>query len=826
VSTPRPPRKPASARGPGRLCSLLLHFLALGLVASAGQAQPPSDPAKLIEKLRAERLRQEREFNTLVAEGKCFLQERDYQQAERLLAKAAQLRPDDQTCKALLAQARAHLTTTAPGAVLDRLKDERRFKSESLLVQLRMSIFEAQKALKGGDHVAATQHAQRVLVGVAALGDNPDAASLRAEAKKVLAQAEQAKGKAVSRQLRQAAMSAKNGAETDKAATLRALEGQGWELHERGEHQKALEVADRMLRLDQANPRAAELRRAAQRALAEHDSLEGLRRQRKEAENEHLGRLIEEEMSLSPEERAKVVLPARKGRTRQAATKPKATWETRLRESLEAPIEASIRRMTLSEACRYLSQLSGCPIIIDPKVGKDERRFSLPANMRLSLGHYLNWLCRFAKATYTLRDHAVFVTIPGGLLDEPVQKDYDISELVVPTRTVRATFTGASQVEKPSARDELLGIVQKPKEFVVKDQPADEALGNSWVEFIRSTVAPGTWERGTGAQALQEQPRYSIQYRNGRIVVVHTPEVHRQIEGLLDSFRKARNLQVHIRTRFLMLDMDFLKDIDLDFGVDQVTLSAPAALGSYGYTSNPLDPFLQLLPPGESDSSLIGTLVNDAQVGDLPGSVTRAGAFNFTYAYLGDDQVNAVIQAVLKRRKGSVLVTPWLTCFNTQRANFQAVTNFNYVRRLNADGEPEIGNVPEGLIFDVQPFVSADRRYITLVLQPQMRTLINRDFQSQAAGFQYAAGLTRVVNLPETELRSLATTVTVPDGGTLFVGGLAQARESAGEGSLPFLHGIPLLRYLFREWAEAERRESLIIMVTARILPDIFEEGQ
>ncbi len=823
MSTPRPPRKPASARGPGRLRSLFLSLLALSLAAAAAQA--PSDPAKLLEKLRAERLRQEREFNTLLAEGKRFLQERDYQQAERLLAKAARLRPDDQTCKALLARARAHLTTTAPGAVLDRLKGERRFKSESLLVQLRMSIFEAQKALNTGNHVAATQHAQRVLVGAAALGDTPDAATLREEARKILAQAQQARSKAVSTQLRQAAASAKKGAETDKAATLRALERQGWELHERGEYQKALEVANRALRLDPANRRAAQLRRAAERALAEHDSLEALRRQRKEVENEHLGHLIEEEMTVSPDEPAKVVLPARKDRAPRAA-RPKATWETRLREKLNAPLEASIRRMTLGEACRYLSQLSGCPIIVDPKVGKDERRFSLPANMRLSLGHYLNWLCRFAKATYTLRDHAVFVTIPGGLLDEPVQKDYDISELVVPTRTVRATFTGASQVEKPSARDELLGIVQRPKEFVVKDQPADEALGKSWVEFIRSTVAPGTWERGASGQALQEQPRYSIQYRNGRIVVVHTPEVHKQIEELLDSFRKARNLQVHIRTRFLMLDMDFLKDIDVDFGVDAVTLTAPDTLGTYGYLSDPLDPFLQLLAPGESDSSLIGTLVNDAQVGDLPRSVTRAGAFNFTYAYMGDDQVNAVVQAVLKRRKGSVLITPWLTCFNTQRANFQAVTNFNYIRRLNADGEPEIGNVPEGIIFDVQPFVSADHRYITLVLQPQMRTLINRDFQSQAAGFQYAAGLTRVVNLPETELRSVATTVTVPDGGTLFVGGLAQARERTGEGSVPFLHGIPLLRYLFREWAEAERRDSLIIMVTARILPDIFEEGQ
>jgi len=830
VQTPRRMRSPVRAFGLRRLAFPVCLFL-LGVVAGAAAAQQqPTDPAKLLERLRAERLRrqrqQEQRFQALLGEGKRLLEKRDYQRAQRLLAQAAAIHPDDRTCKSLLAQARARSVATSPDEALRRIKEERQFKNETLLVQLRMSIFEAEKALKAADHARASEHARRVLVGASALGDAAEASRLRTQAQRLLAQADALKGKAVSSQLSQAAASARERALGDKDATLRTLARQGWRLEDSGEHQKALDVAEEMLRLDPGNRRALELRRVARQGLQEQGSLEALRQERKKAENEHLGRLIDEEMRLTPQERAKIVLPARRERRREeAAQSPKPTWERRLREKLQSPLEANIASMTLAEACRYLSGLSACPIIVDPAVAKEARRYSLPPGMRLSLEHYLKWLCRFAGAVYTLRDHAIFVTRTGGLLDEPVQKDYEISELIVPTRTVRATFTGASQVEKRDSRRELLAAVQKPRDFVVEDTPPDEALGKSWVEFIRGTVAPETWER-SGGKALQERPRYSIQYRNGRIVVVHTPEVHKQIEELLDSFRKARNLQVHIRTRFLLLDMDFLKAIDTDFGVDAVGLAAPAALGSYGYTNNPLDPFLQAVPPGQSDWSVVGSLINDAQVGDLPGGVTRSGAFNFTYAYLDDDQVNAVLQAVLKRRKGSVLITPWLTCFNTQRANFQAVTNFNYVRRLNADGEPEIGNVPEGIIFDVQPFVSADRRYITLVLQPQMRTLINRDFQTQAAGFQYAAGLTRVVNLPETELRSLATTVTVPDGGTLFVGGLAQARESAGEGSLPFLRGIPLLRYLFREWAEVERRESLLVMVTARILPDIFEEGE
>ncbi|MFW6163077.1 MAG: hypothetical protein ACODAJ_09930, partial [Planctomycetota bacterium] len=158
--------------------------------------------------------------------------------------------------------------------------------------------------------------------------------------------------------------------------------------------------------------------------------------------------------------------------------------------------------------------------------------------------------------------------------------------------------------------------------------------------------------------------------------------------------------------------------------------------------------------------------------------------------------------------------------FNTQRANFQAVTNFNYVRTVSADNEPEIGNIPDGIVFDVQPFVSADHRYITLVLQPQLRTLIG------LTEFQYVGGglRERFIDIPTVELKSVATTVTVPDGGTVLVGGQAKVNEVSGMASVPFVYRVPLIKYLFRDWADTERRVSMVILVTAHIVEDTFAE--
>jgi len=48
------------------------------------------------------------------------------------------------------------------------------------------------------------------------------------------------------------------------------------------------------------------------------------------------------------------------------------------------------------------------------------------------------------------------------------------------------------------------------------------------------------WADESGDGKEGEGPKYNISYRNGRIVVVHTPEVHEQIEDLLDNTRQPQ----------------------------------------------------------------------------------------------------------------------------------------------------------------------------------------------------------------------------------------------------------------------------------------------
>ena len=68
------------------------------------------------------------------------------------------------------------------------------------------------------------------------------------------------------------------------------------------------------------------------------------------------------------------------------------------------------------------------------------------------------------------------------------------------------------------------------------------------------------------------------------------------------------------------------------------------------------------------------------------------------------------------------------------------------------------------------------------------------------------------------------TTVMVPDGGTVLLGGLKRLSEGRNEFGPPVLSKIPYLDRLFRNVGYGREAESLMMMVTPRIIINEEEE--
>ena len=83
---------------------------------------------------------------------------------------------------------------------------------------------------------------------------------------------------------------------------------------------------------------------------------------------------------------------------------------------------------------------------------------------------------------------------------------------------------------------------------------------------------------------------------------------------------------------------------------------------------------------------------------------------------------------------------------------------------------------------------------------------------------------TQLIQQPVVNQINITTTVSVPDGGTVVMGGLKRLSESRSEYGPPILSKIPYINRLFKNVGYGRSSESLLIMVTPRIIIQEEEE--
>lgn len=183
------------------------------------------------------------------------------------------------------------------------------------------------------------------------------------------------------------------------------------------------------------------------------------------------------------------------------------------------------------------------------------------------------------------------------------------------------------------------------------------------------------------------------------------------------------------------------------------------------------------------------------------------------------------------------LTAPAVTAHNGQRVYVSVITQRAYISdyELVSGGtgfaiievaDPVVSTFQEGVILDVDPVISADRKYITLDVRPTMATLIGGVISTIIISL---GSFTNVANnvpigVPEVTLQQAFTSVTVPNGGTVLLGGFKSLNEQKYVSYIPILGQIPIVKNLFRRKAEVSEKRSLVILVSARIINPRAEE--
>ncbi len=219
---------------------------------------------------------------------------------------------------------------------------------------------------------------------------------------------------------------------------------------------------------------------------------------------------------------------------------------------------------------------------------------------------------------------------------------------------------------------------------------------------------------------------------------------------------------------------------------------------------------------------------------DVPGSFagqTIGPALSVFGSFLDNIQVDFLLRATQADSRTSVLTAPRLVLFNGQRSWVAVTIQQNFVSSLTpaaAAGAvavaPVIGTIDSGAVLDVNATVTADKRYVTMTVRPGVTRLLDLQtfpFSGGAAGGGIGAGGTALpafIQTPTLSSQRVQTTVSVPDGGTLLIGGQKLASETEVEAGVPILSKIPILKRAYSSRSMVKDEQTLLILIKPKIL--------
>ena len=389
---------------------------------------------------------------------------------------------------------------------------------------------------------------------------------------------------------------------------------------------------------------------------------------------------------------------------------------------------------------------------------------------------------------------------------------------------------------------------------------------DSLIDLIIETIAPESWVDVGGPGAIREFEA------NLTLVISQTQDVHEQIADLLDQLRRLQDLQVTIEVRFITLNDNFFERIgvDFDFDIDDdidkpFQVFGEANDDADGQGSNPTrDTQDRDHGPGvtvglDPQGNFTTDLDIPFQQGHFPLAQPQFGGFapgagaTLGFAILSDIEARFLIEAAHGDRRSNILQAPKVTLFNGQTA-FVSDTSLSpfvisvipVVGDFAVAQQPVIVVLNEGTHLSVQAVVSSDRRFVRLTVVPFFSQIGDVDeftFEGSTTSVTDTSstgpddGTTSradartvttsgtTVQLPTFSFTSVTTTVSVPDGGTVLLGGIKRLSEGRNEFGVPLLSKVPYINRLFKNVGIGRETQSLMMMVTPRIIIQEEEEA-
>jgi tetratricopeptide (TPR) repeat protein len=492
-------------------------------------------------------------------------------------------------------------------------------------------------------------------------------------------------------------------------------------------------------------------------------------------------------------------------------------------------IDLAFENTKLEDILAFIRDFSGLNILLDAAV-RDKVDPDKPVTFKvkdLVLKNVLKLLLsQFGLDFHITEEKVVLLTDPKKAGGGSVLELHDIRDILVKLQD----FAGP-RVELVSPQKGGGGPLTGAT-FTL-DEPKESSVGEEQiVDLIKENISPGTWE---GEQTIEKTP-------NQQLLVNAPPRVHRELREFLGKLRSYTGTMVSVTCRFVSAYDDFLDDI----GVDIINRANAALPGTdtpmVGFTS--VDDNTGQVGPGFSSqetarleswdvrAQTFHTLLRfDPLLGigidPVANRLRSQGGLGLQYEWLGEQALQMALRSLHKGQKATLVQAPRVTVFNTQRSHVMFLTQIAYIQdyepqvsTLAAAYDPIMGILTSGVVLDVRPIVSNDRKYVTLEMRPALAEL------QVMRTVSIRPGLNILLQLPYVVLQKAETTVTVPDRGTILITGFKDIQMKDMKSGVPFLEDIPLINFFFTRKAKVDERRRLMMLVTPEIIDLAERENQ
>lgn len=467
------------------------------------------------------------------------------------------------------------------------------------------------------------------------------------------------------------------------------------------------------------------------------------------------------------------------------------------------------------EAINFLRDITGLNFVISNEAAGAVSDRSVNLRLRdIRLKNALALILAVEESLrWTIKHDVIYISTEEAEPPELYLEFYNVSEIIQKVPDFKAPEIALSEGDKPwrqgggGGGGGMGGIIDLGDD----DSEATVGAGIDWEkleELINRIIGEG--DEG------------EIKYTGGLMIVRKPLEAHKKIQKLLATLRKTVGIMVTVEARFVEIQDNFLESIGFDWrDLPPVINELESPGGSsvnigYHYIN------------AQGQNELRGALTNELSIplaAGFPFNITSTGGMAIQYNLTQEYQIQAILDAVTKNYKSTQLSAPRITVFNTQRSHIMAIYQEAYLADIDINTvgiptlQPVIGILNHGSILEAKPVVSYDKKYVLVEVKPTMAVDLTGLTQDRAGRIvQLQGGLTSVnIELPTLTLTKIRSTIVVPDGGTVVLGGLKNLVHYQLETTVPLLGHLPIIKNFFRRKGNMYLRRNLVVLIRADI---------